>query len=111
LNPLYHELDSLTSLVCAFPGYPEARKDSYHWFKNWNVNVKKGYKVFKMHPMAKAHEGDLVTKFTGIITRIEVNTTIAHPLAFLSIIQDMDDWHEASNAPDLLHCLKKLDID
>jgi len=45
-DTLDYKLDSLMLLVCAFPGYPKARKESYHRFKNWNNNVKKRYKVF-----------------------------------------------------------------
>jgi len=101
-NSLNNELDSLTSLVCANPGYPEARQ-------NWNDNVSKRCKVCKMHPMAAAHEVALVTKLIGAITKIEVNPNIVHPLSFSSIIQDMDDWHEAGNAPDLHQHLMKLD--
>jgi len=81
-DTLDYKLDSLMLLVCAFPGYPKARKESYHRFKNWNNNVKKRYKVFNMHTMAAAHEVALVTKSTGDITRIDVNPHFAHPLSF-----------------------------
>jgi len=109
VNTLNNELDSLTSSVCTFPGHLEVKKERYLWFKNWNDNVFKKYKFFKMHPMAVAHAVALVTTFTGAITKIEVNINITHPLSFSSIIQDIVDWHEAGNAPDLHHCLKKFD--
>jgi len=43
------------------------------------------------------------------MTKVEVNPSIAHPLPFAPIIQEMDTWYEAGNLPDLLHYLKKLD--
>jgi len=59
--------------------------------------------------MAAAHEFALFTRFTSTIKRIDFIPNIAHPLSFSPIIQDMDDRHEAGNAPDLHHYLKKLD--
>jgi len=60
--------------------------------------------------MARAHEGALVTKLTGAITKVEVNPNIApHSLFFSPIIQEMDAWHQADNLPDLHNYLKKLD--
>ena len=59
--------------------------------------------------MAAAHEVALVTKLIGAITKVEVNPTIAHPLPFSPVIQEMDTHHETGNQPDLLHYLSKLD--
>jgi len=67
-----NELESITKLVSSFPGYPEATSNSYHRYKNWSENLIKRYKVFKLHPMATAHEVALVTKLIGAITKVEV---------------------------------------
>jgi len=72
-DTLNNELDSITKLVCSFPGYPEASSNSYHRYQNWSECVVKRYKVFKLNPMAAAHEAALVTKLIGAITKVEVN--------------------------------------
>ena len=108
-DTLNNELESITKLVCSFPGYHEASSKSYQWYQNWSANVIKRHKVFKLHLMAAAHEVALVTKLIGAITKVEVNPRIAHPLPFSSIIQEMDAWYEANNMHDLHHYLKKLD--
>jgi len=59
--------------------------------------------------MAAAHEVTLITKSISVITKVEVNPSIAHPLPFSPIMQEMDAWYEAGNLLDLLHYLKKLD--
>jgi len=48
-DTLNNELDSITKLVCSFPGYPEANSNSYHRYKNWSENLIKRYKVFRLH--------------------------------------------------------------
>ena len=108
-DTLNHELENITKVVSSFPGYPQANSNSYHRHKNWNDTLIKKFKVFKLHPMAAAHEVALVTKLIGAITKVEVNPTIAHPLPFSPVIQEMDTHHENGNQPDLLYYLSKLD--
>jgi len=108
-DTLNNELDSITKLVCSFPGYPEANSNSYHRYKNWSENLIKRYQIFKLHPMAAAHEVTLVTRLIGAITKVEVNPNIAHPLPFSPVIQEIVAYYEAGNLLDLLHYLKKLD--
>jgi len=103
-DTLNNELDSITKLVCSFPGYPELNSNSYHRYKNWSENLIKRYKVFKLHPMASPHEKALVTQLIGAITKVE-NPSISHPLPFSPIIQEMDTWHEDDNLHNLHHYL------
>ena len=100
---------SLPKLICSFPGYPEVSSKSYHRYQSWSEYVIKRYQIFKLHPMAAAHEVTLITKSISVITKVEVNPSIAHPLPFSPIMQEMDAWYEAGNLLDLLHYLKKLD--
>jgi len=68
-DTINNELESITKLVCSFPGYPEANLISYHCYKNWNENLIKRYKVFKLHPLAAPHEVALVAKLIDAITK------------------------------------------
>jgi hypothetical protein len=100
---------NLTASPNLFARYPEANSNSYHRYKNWSENLIKKYKVFKLHPLVAPHEVALVTKLIGAITKVEVNSSIAHPLPLSPIIQEMDTWHENDNQPNLHHYLKKFD--
>ena len=71
---------------------------SYHRYKNWSETLIKKYKVFKLHPMAAAHEVALVTKLISAITKVGVNPNIAHPLPFSTVIQEMDAYYEIGRA-------------
>jgi len=108
-DTLNNELDSITKLVCSFPGYPEANSNSYHRYKNWSENLIRRYKVCKLHPMAAPHEVALVTNLISAVTKVEINPSISHPLPLSPIIQEMDTWHADDNLPNLHHYLKKLD--
>jgi len=57
-DTLSNEHESITKLVCSFPGYPEANSNSYHHHKNWSENLIKRYKVFKLHPLAAPQKVD-----------------------------------------------------
>ena len=57
--------------------YPQANSASYHRYKNWHDTLIQKFKVFKLHPMAAAHEVALVTKLIGAITKVEVNPTLS----------------------------------
>ena len=102
-------LNNITKLVYSFPGYPEANSNSYHRYKFWIENLIKRYHIFKLHPMATAHEVPIVTRLIVTITKVEVNPNIAHPLPFSPVIREIDAYYEAGNLLDLLHYLKKLD--
>jgi len=108
-DTLNNKLDSITKLICSFPGYPEASSKSYHRYQSWSEYVIKRYQIFKLHPMAADHAVTLVTRLIGAITKVEVNPNIAHPLLFSPVIQEMDAYYKAGNLLDLLHYLKKLD--
>ena len=108
-DTLNNELESITKLVSSFPGYPETNSNSYHRYKNWSENLIERYKVFKLHPMAAAHEVALVTKLIGAITKVEVNPNIAHPLPFSPVIQEMDAYYDTGNQLNPLNYLTKLD--
>ena len=49
-DTLNNELDSITKLVCSFPGYPEANSNSYHRYKNWTRISSRGTKSSSYTP-------------------------------------------------------------
>ena len=106
-DSLGSELESMTMLLKAFPGYPTVTRSSYENFTKWLEHTRSKWTIFLMHPKTSAHETALVTNLTCTITAVDVDHLINHPISFGPLIAKMDNYN-VSNAPNLHHYLDTL---